>query len=350
MARTKHSAQGARRLKRRSPHDALFQVTFSAPQHAASELKTLLSSEIASRIKWDKLRKIPNTFVDAKLTHRFTDILFEVEIDEQRALIYVLFEHKSQPDRWTLLQILEYEVRIWRDYLQNNPRIRQLPLILPVVVHHGPSGWTAAREFMDYFRHVPDDLQQHVPNFSILLDDVGKVSPAKLLARPLTPEAKLVLLCLLLGQTPELFLQELREHPAALKGTWNAVCATENPIVIRAIIVYMEDVGGVPEQETVKVMQDILKLSPAERILFADKVIAYRAERRGEERGRLEGKIEGKIETLSRLLEQRFGSLQATSRERLQEASAEELDAMTLRVLTATTLDDVLGKPKRQKK
>jgi len=351
MARTKRDASRIQpQTKPGSHHDGLFHLAFSVPKNATSELKTLLSSEIVARIKWDKLRNVSGKFVDAKLTNRHSDILFEVEIDDEKVLIYVLYEHKSDPDRWTLLQILEYKVRIWREYLRKNQQKTQLPVILPVVVHHGESGWTTVREFGEYFDNVPEELRRHIPNFGIVLDDVGKVSPEKLLGRRLTPEAKLVLLCLQLGRTPGRFLEELRRHPAALRRTWHVA---ENSVVISAIIVYLGNIGGVAEEETVKVMQDILKLSPAEEILFADKVLAHRAERRGEERGRLEGKLEGEIKEalalVTKLLTKRFGPLSPEVTVRLQAATKTELEDIGLRVLSAATLEEALGKPKRKR-
>jgi flagellar biosynthesis/type III secretory pathway protein FliH len=110
-------------------------------------------------------------------------------------------------------------------------------------------------------------------------------------------------------------------------------------------------------------LQQVLKLSPAEEILFADKVLEQRAFRKGIRKGKLEGKLEGmregKLEgtregirkgtlgTLSQQLEQRFGALPAHVTTRLEAATQSELEEMALRILSATTLDDVVGKPKR---
>ena len=47
---------------------------------------------------------------------------------------------------------------------------------------------------------------------------------------------------------------------------------------------------------------------------------------------------------LESLLTQRFGALSPATKARLEAATLTELNAMTLRVLTAATVDDVLGK------
>lgn len=91
-------------------------------------------------------------------------------------------------------------------------------------------------------------------------------------------------------------------------------------------------------------MQQILKLSPAEEIIFAEKVLAERAVARG----RREGRREGQQEFFEELLAQRFGPLSSEVSARIQAATQAELKEMGRRVLTAATLDEVLGKPKRK--
>jgi predicted transposase YdaD len=63
----------------------------------------------------------------------------------------------------------------------------------------------------------------------------------------------------------------------------------------------------------------------------------------GEARGRAEGKAEGKADTLRKLLTLRFGELGEATQLRIAGASEAELDRWVERVLTADTLDAVLG-------
>jgi predicted transposase YdaD len=72
---------------------------------------------------------LPGTFVDEVLRDAHADLLFTVRYAEQEALLYVLLEHKSEVDRWTLLQLLCYMLRIWERYLAVRPAFsrNQLP-------------------------------------------------------------------------------------------------------------------------------------------------------------------------------------------------------------------------------
>jgi hypothetical protein len=62
----------------------------------------------------------------------------------------------------------------------------------------------------------------------------------------------------------------------------------------------------------------------------------------GAERLREEGRAEGRAETLLQLLGQKFGPLPRDVTERVLRASAQELEAWTGRLLSATTLEALL--------
>ena len=66
-------------------------------------------------------------------------------------------------------------------------------------------------------------------------------------------------------------------------------------------------------------------------------------EAKGEAKGRAEGKAEGKAETLRKLLTLRFGDLTEATARRIASASEADLDRWVERVLTADTLDAVIG-------
>jgi predicted transposase YdaD len=130
-------------------HDALFKHAFSNPEHARGVLATALPSEVAARIDFASLVPQPTTFVDATLEDRHADLLFSARIAGREGLLYLLWEHKSEPDHLTPLQVLRYMVRIWDHHLavlaeEQKERPRKVPVIVVVVLHHGPGGWTAA--------------------------------------------------------------------------------------------------------------------------------------------------------------------------------------------------------------
>ncbi len=234
-----------------STHDGLFYLAFSKPHLAAAELKHLLSPEFVQVADWESLTLLSNKFVDAKLTSKYSDALFSLQVSGSEVLVYVLFEHKSESERWTLLQLAEYLPRIWRTYLADeaNKGTKYLPIVLPVVVHHSARGWISPTRFREYF-DVPERLvpvlAPYILDFGILLDDISKESSEALRARLMPEEAKFVLFCLRFGRTPDLFFANLSnwlaEFAAVRRGR-------EGRLVTGAIIMYLMGAGKMSEQE-----------------------------------------------------------------------------------------------------
>ena len=87
-----------------------------------------------------------DAFIDEELREHFADLIFRVPLlgDAQGrvAFIYVLFEHKSQPEPLVAFQLLRYMVRKWE---RSAARGRgTLPIIIPLVVYHGAAGLARA--------------------------------------------------------------------------------------------------------------------------------------------------------------------------------------------------------------
>jgi hypothetical protein len=334
-------------------HDALFYKTFSNPEHAAAELKHILDPTLVARIDWDTLRPLSIKFVDAKLKGKYADVLYSVRLGGRETLIHFLLEHKSESDTWTLLQLLEYKARIWRNYIEDpvNKWKTRLPVIIAVVLHHSARGWTGAVRFRQLFDVADEDvglLAPYMLDFGIMMDDISKMSGEALAQRPITPEGRLVLFALRFGRTPAKFMTEL---PKIVPVLLTVRSRPHGALVIAGFIVYLKTVGKVREEEVRMALQEAVGNSIAEEILFGaerryEKGVhdaELRGERTGELRGELQGELKGQRKVLKRQFGQRFGVLPPEVIARIDTASAEALDAMDLRVLTAATLEEALG-------
>jgi predicted transposase/invertase (TIGR01784 family) len=125
-----------------NPHDALFKATFSQPEHAAGELRTVLPDAMVQQVDWDTLQVEPGSFVDENLTDRHSDLLYSVQVAGRKAFVYVLLEHQSTPDPWMPWRMLTYVVRVWERHRREHPTETTLPAVIPVVLFHGQRPWT----------------------------------------------------------------------------------------------------------------------------------------------------------------------------------------------------------------
>ncbi len=342
-----------------NPHDGLFYLTFSKPHLAAGELKHLfgpVAPDFVQMADWDSLTLLSNKFVDTKLRAKYSDALFSLRVMGAEVLVYVLFEHKSESERWTLLQLAEYLTRIWRTYLaeEANQGRKFLPIVLPVVVHHSARGWTSPMRFRDYF-DVPEPLMRvlapYMLDFGIVLDDISKDSSEALRARLMPVEAKFVLFCLRFGRTPDAFFENLPNWATEFEAVRHGPDGT---LVISAMIVYLMTAGKMSWQEIRMRFEENEGLDDAaEEIIFLgqgrfdelQQLYVRRGVRQGVRQGVQQGVRDTLRNTLRKLLTQRFGELPQHINARIMSASTEELDAMTMRVITAPTLQDVFGGP-----
>ena len=132
------------------PHDKFFKDGFSDPATAAALLRHELPPEIAATIDWDRLRLVPGSFLDEKLDHSESDLLFTAPLlpapgqeadPDAEVCLHLLFEHQSTRDPFMGLRLLRYMVRIWELWLREHGRTKRLPLIIPVVVAQNRTVW-----------------------------------------------------------------------------------------------------------------------------------------------------------------------------------------------------------------
>jgi len=324
-----------------TPHDALFKYVFSQPSHAASELAAVLPAELVRRIDWASLALEHGTFVDERLSDRHSDLLFSVRCDGRDALLYVLFEHQSSPDRLMPFRLLRYLVRIWDRFLEKHPDAPRLPAVLPVVLHHGDSGWNAPTDLHALIDLDPGTLAAAaplLPQLRFLLDDVSRVDEEGLRARSLTALATAALMMLARARSSPNLVAEL--------GRWldvlGRVLEAPNAVAaLSALIEYAFRVAEVPPEEFRQLLH---QLGPAadEAYMTTAQKLTEKARQEALEKGRAEGRAEGRAGLLLRQLGLRFGALPEEVAARVRSASPELLELWAERVLTAQSLEDVL--------
>jgi len=117
-----------------NPHDRFFKEMFSSKEIARSFLIHYLPPEFSLLMDSDSVELSKDTYVDSLLRSQFSDLLYNVALTTgEDAHVYVLFEHKSQPDPLICWYLLSCMVRIWRQDMKMSKN-KKLRLIIPVVV------------------------------------------------------------------------------------------------------------------------------------------------------------------------------------------------------------------------
>jgi predicted transposase/invertase (TIGR01784 family) len=169
------------------PHDKLVKSTFSDPDNARAFLEGHLPRKLARRIDWKSLTLVSGSFIDPEFAASSSDLLFTAKIDGQPAFLYILFEHQNQEDPLIGLRLLTYMVRIWNDYLRNNPGATKLPPILPLVLAQDNKPWKSSTRFADLI-DIPEgagEMKKHIPDFEFQLVELFRMPFEKILGTPM---------------------------------------------------------------------------------------------------------------------------------------------------------------------
>ena len=170
------------------PHDKLLKSTFSDIDNARAFLEAHLPGKVARRMDWNSLTLVSGSFIDPEFAATSSDLLFTAKIDGQPAFLYILFEHQNQEDPLIGLRLLTYIVRIWNDYLRNNPGATKLPPVLPLVLAQDNKPWKSSTRFADLI-DIPEgageDIKKHIPDFEFQLVELFSMPYDKILGTPM---------------------------------------------------------------------------------------------------------------------------------------------------------------------
>ncbi|MBF6081392.1 Rpn family recombination-promoting nuclease/putative transposase [Nocardia cyriacigeorgica] len=321
-----------------NPHDAFFRHMMRRRADAACQMQAMLPDDVAARLDWDVLEPLPCSFVSEQLRSTYSDLLFRTGLDGHDAYIYLLMEHQSRSDPFMALRMLDYVVAIWNRHLDEYPKTKRLPAVIPLVVHASPRGhsWRAPTEVADLIDLDPAtrrDLTPYLPRLRFLLDDLTAVDLTELRARAATPTVRVVLTLLKLAPgNPHLDI-DLQPLVSDLRRIISAPGGLDD---LQSILTYIFGVGDTIDTDLAPLID---QLGPQAKETFM--TTAERLQERGRAEGRVEGRAEGRAETLIELLALKFGPVPAAVAAAVGQASAEQLHVWTARILTANSLDEM---------
>ncbi len=332
------------------PHDALFKRTFSDPLNASGELRAMLPAALVAATDFSTLELCSGSFIDETLANSESDLLFQAKVASRDAYFYILFEHQSQPDPLMPLRMLRYVVRVLeRHVAAADGKAASLPLppVIPLVLHHGDTGWNVARRAEDLFD--PDLIAQTgigelIPRMTMLVDDLADRSDEDLALRGAGGPRAVVTLHLFRDRGNA---SRFRASQAALSAALGALLTELHGREELQVFLHYA-VHGASTDVGATLVDAAAGLDPQakeELMTLAEKWMAEgeaKGKAEGEAKGKAEGEAKGKAELLHKLASLKFGPLPEGIAERFERATIAELDTWAERVLTASTLEAML--------
>jgi predicted transposase/invertase (TIGR01784 family) len=266
------------------PHDKLFKTVFSNVDEAVSFMQLHLPTTVQNLINWSTLRVVEGSFIDEEFTERESDILYQVALFgyKQPALLYLLFEHQSRPDRWMPRRLLRYVDRVWDESFKLFPEQPDLPPVVPLVFYQGEQSWNYSTELADL---LPDFARNwsFIPRFSHILIDQSGLNP-----QMVEGGVRARVMQLLMFAAYHEPIQEALILAASLLAK---MPEASDMNYVRLFVRYLL---ATQAQETVAEFVETVEQFAAER---GEKIMTYAEEllREGEQRGKLKGELHGEL-------------------------------------------------------
>ena len=165
-------------LQNNTPHNNSAKRFFTDLLLVREFLALNLPQALAKLLDLSTLQIIDGEFVDENHRSHQSDILYQVDtISGSPIILYILIEHKSNPDKWAVLQLLRYMLNKWEQDVGNGAD--QLIPIVPILFYHGQTEWGYPTNFQDYF---PQDEIWHLflPTFEVILQDYSEKAGAEI--------------------------------------------------------------------------------------------------------------------------------------------------------------------------
>jgi len=335
-----------------NPHDALFRAAFSDPRHAEGLLRSALPPAIAALIDWPTLRLCPADFVDPGLREHRADLLFSVLMLGREILLYVVVEHRSSDQRFLSFDMLRYVVRILERHRAEHPKARHLPMVIPLVVHHGEKPMRAHRRLIRLVE-LPREprvlrrwLASHQPELRLVVDDLARVDEAELRTRALSATGLLNLFCLqfVRGKSDEEAIAAFTRiaHLAA-----DVIHAENGQDAFLRLLSWLHEAADFDPERLRPIVAAAAGPAAEELVMNAAERLRREGRAQGLVQGQAQGQAQGRIEErhalVSRLLTRRFGPLAPAHEETLRNADPDQLERWALRLLDARSIDEVFA-------
>ncbi len=256
------------------------------------------------------------------------------------------------------VRLLVYMAAIWDDHQRAHPRARHVPLIVPLVLHHGADAWSAPTSMDEVYDCQPEELAAfaaHVPRFSFVLEDLAETGDAELRERVAMAVPRAVLWAFQHAREEHDIVAAMRRD---IRDLLVAMQSARTGLHALALLMsYIMEVTGTPTEEIGEFLE--LEVSPMAHEEFVSTAERLRREgreegrreghkegrREGHKEGRKEGVDEGRRDLLCMQLAQRFGKLSPAVRKRVERADSEAVERWAERVLTAASLAEVFAEP-----
>jgi predicted transposase/invertase (TIGR01784 family) len=170
------------RKKPMTDHDHGYKRLFSHPEMIRDLLLGFIPADWIAELDFTTLEKYPTEFIDDRLRHRRSDVIWRVRWGKDWLYLYLLLEFQSRVQRFMAMRLLTYINLLYQDLIRGRQLgwPRRLPSVLPIVLYNGRRRWTAPTDLDALIEPGPAGLAAYRPRARYLLIDDSAYADADL--------------------------------------------------------------------------------------------------------------------------------------------------------------------------
>jgi len=289
-------------------HDNFFKKVFSDIANVRTFLEIALPEELRQQLDLAGLELDTTSYVSEEYKASLSDLVVKcsTKARQKPVDVYLLFEHKSYPDKKIFIQLLRYMSLAWQ---KNSAEGRPLRAIIPLVFYHGKGRWKIPTQFVEQFE-VGKELWRFLLNFEYILFDANQWDWQEPGSQTLKENVFLLSAMLLMKGAYRQDVETIRQ----VVRLWNKMGLIEKKEQVNFLLIYIAETQDVPVKQLVKILEeselkgeDIMP-TLAQRWRQEGKQEGIREGiEKGIEKGRKEAYILDKQDVLIMLLLTRFG-------------------------------------------
>jgi len=301
--------------------DHSYKLLFSHPAMVRDLLESFVGGAWLSDLDFGTLVRVSENYISDDLRSRADDVVWCARCGDQ--LLYLLLEFQSRTEPYMAMRVLTYVGLLYQDLIKakGDSDVRELPAILPIVLHSGPSPWRAALDVMSLLSEPPPGLAKYRPQLHYVLIDECGYDDEELAGR---------------GDLASMLfrLENCRERhrlPELVGILVERLQSRENESLRRAFAVWLERVIVARlSDESTGVTNTLWERST----MLSEQFDVWEREL----------KQEGAAELMIRQLAKRFGDVPESIRATLAGAGQEQIDFWGERLLDAGSLEEIFAR------
>ncbi len=265
-------------------HDKFVRATFMDAERAASFFEQMLPEQILKLISLETIQVVQESYMTEDLKEYFSDIVYRIKLKdevEEPLEVALLFEHKSQPDKYVSIQVGMYMYAHWYRSINENKVLRP---IIPIVYYQGERAWKVLG-LRALFGEYPEGILGYLPQFEHIFIALNTLSTEEIVKI----QHRLMAVAILAQQkrfNPIRFEEDLKNILKMFPNDfedWN---------FIEMLFVYIINVSDIEEKSLSQAIELIPK-NIKETLMTTYQRIIERSKKEGVEEGIEKGREEG---------------------------------------------------------